>query len=321
MTRPVVAALLLLGVSCLPKTAVSRRHEIETQRYAVSASVETSTTGVDLGPFTWRVDAVLGRTFARQYRDGSQGWLVLAESARAEVEREGVRVEVPTRLGELLVELRTFEDGEILALTGASALTGPNGHLEVLDVLWPTLSPRLPAGPGPWEPFGASWPTWVAGGPRLQSRLEATWTPGDALSWTGPVSGSGGTVTVKGHGEGTLHVGSDGVLEHTTTWDRTVTTRWPGATIVQEQRLRVEVRPLGVGPSPAVDRPPPSESRGSDLEPLRMSDGRVVRDTPVDGASTLPFLLLPDDLSPEVHTRLQEVVRGAGSMGPVERAP
>lgn len=321
--RTAFVLVALLAAGCLPKSAVGRRHEIEADRFSVSVSVKTETVGLDVSPFTWRLQGMFLRTFAREFRDGSQGWLYLGDSVRAAVEHDGVDTAVLSNLDSLAVELRSFPDGEILAITGDSAHFGIGGHAEVLDVLWPAFSPHLPSGPGPtFAPFGTTWPTWLPGGPRLQARLVSTWTRGESWTWTGTASGADGPVRFTSTGRGTLETGGEErVIAHTTHWDRTVLTDWPGGRVQQVQTVDVAVQHLGTEPSPGVERPPPSESRGSDLEPLRLTDGRRIEDVPVEPASVLPFLLLPDDLPAERLGALRASLFQAGTIPSKEPSP
>lgn len=315
----VVAAGLLAG--CLPKESLTRRDEVGADLYALSMDMDVRTDGVDVAPFRWHVEGTLSWSYTRTFRDGSLGHLVRVLDTTATITRDG-GVPVPVRgpASGAHVELRTFPDGQLLAVTGASAWVGGADHLEVLDVLWPVLSPHIPESPGrAGTPFITSWPTWIEGGPKLRTRLEATWSPAGKGAWSydGRLEGQGGYVSVSGRASGEVGLGSNDtrLLTHTFDWTRAVDTTWAGGkTIRQDQHLTGSLRHTGRAPAPPLDMPITSDNAAADALALRLRDGRVVEDRPVDLASTLPFLLLPDDLPPDELARLRSVVTGAGSM-------
>lgn len=295
-----VVALLVCG--CLPKGALSRRDEVEAALYALALDVDVTTEGAPIAPFRWHVEGTVAWSYARTYRDGSMGHLVRFSDMRARVERGEARVDVPVAFEDALIELRSFPDGEVLLVTGTSPYVGVDGHLELLDALWPGLSPHLPGSAEEAAKHTTSWPAWVTGGPRVRNRLVAAWDRGrDTWSYDGALSAEGGYVSGSGTARGEIRLG-DGDLrlaEHTFAWERATVTRWPtGSTITQTQKVTGRLAHTGAAPSPALDLPVGDADPVRDALPLRLVDGRTVRDAPVDLARTAPFLLVPDDLGP-----------------------
>ncbi|MDP2315720.1 MAG: hypothetical protein Q8P41_22675 [Pseudomonadota bacterium] len=309
-----------LMASCLPKTSLTRRDEVDADLYALTMDMDVATIGLDLPPFRWHVEGTVGVSYARTFRDGSMGHLVRLEGMTATVARNGGATQpVPAPFDGAYVELRAFPDGQLLAVAGASRWVGDAGHLEVLDVLWPALSPHLPSTRAEaGGPFITSFPTWVESGPRLRTRLETTWTvAGDAWSYAGTVRGEGGPVAVSGTAEGRVELGEGDtrIQAHAFDWSRAVTTTWSGGRqITQDQHIAGSLRHTGAAPAPLLDMPSGADDATADARPLHLRDGRVVEDRPVDLASALPFLLLPDDLPPAERARLRAEVAGAGSM-------
>jgi hypothetical protein len=314
-----LAAVTLLG-GCLPKGALSRRDEALADRYSLALDVAVRTEGLDLPPFVWHVEGAVDWSFTRAFRDGSLGHLARFDGLSATTTREGgPAVATPTPLDGAFVELRSFADGQLLAVTGASPWAGNPGHAEVLDVLWPALSPHLPSARADASaPLVTSWPTWVGGGPKVRTRLEARYAPaGETWAYTATLAGTGGYVTIAGQATGTVELGEgDARLgAHTFDWTRTVTTVWAGGRqIVQTQHLTGSLRHVGTVPAPLLDMPVGAPDAASDARALHLRDGRHAEDPPVDLTATLPFLLLPDDLPADVRARLGAEVAGTGSM-------
>lgn len=307
---------------CLPKESLTRRDEVEADVYALALEMDVRTEGIEVAPFRWHVQGTVAHSYTRSFRDGSLGHLLRLVDTSAAISR-GAAAPVPVRgpASGAHVELRAFPDGQLLAVTGASSWAGAGDHIEVLDVLWPIVSPHLPgsrreAG----APFITSWPTWIEGGPRLRTRLEATWDARNKGTWTyeGRLEGQGGYVVVAGQAHGEVALGGSGdprLLAHTFDWSRVVTTTWAGGRIVkQDQRITGSLRHTGRASAPPLDIPIASDDVAADARPLRLRGGYAVEDRPVDLATTLPFLLLPDDLTPEEVARLRALVAGAGSM-------
>ncbi|MDP2309959.1 MAG: hypothetical protein Q8P18_28330 [Pseudomonadota bacterium] len=332
-SRALRAALAAWGASwmlvgCLPKESLSRRDEVEADLYALALDMDVRTEGLDLPPFRWHVDGTVAWSYTRTFRDGSLGHLVRLVDTSATIGRSGATgapgapVAVRGPADGALVELRAFPDGQLLAVTGGSAWTGGGDHLEVLDLLWPLLSPQLPSSRAEAAaPFVTSWPTWIEGGPKVRTRLDASWKTSNPSTWSydGSLSGQGGYVAIAGQASGTVGLGtgaeSPRLLSHTFDWSRVVTTTWAGGkTVKQDQHIVGSLRHAGRAPAPPLDMPIASDDVAADARALRLRDGRVVEDGPVDLASALPFLLLPDDLTPEEVARLRSAVTGAGSM-------
>lgn len=315
------AALAVVLAACLPPQSILRRDEVPAQLYRLALDVDVRTDGLggEVAPFRWHLDGTLGWSYTRTFRDGSLGHLVRFESSSATVAREGApAVPVAAPLADALFELRAFPDGEVLSITGASRWIGTGGHAEVVDLLWPLLSPHLPANRDEAQGFLTSWPTWVPGGPRLRTRLEATWTPDrDTWTYTGALVGQGGPVTVGGDARGVVTLGDKDtrLLAHTFDWTREVTTRWPsGQIVVQTWRTSGDLRHTGEGAAPALDMPIAADSLAADALPVRLADGRVVEDAAVDLREALPFLFLPDDIGADAVARARSSLVGTGSM-------
>ncbi len=319
------AALALLAagallVGCLPKESLSRRDEVEADIYRLVLDMDVRTEGLDVAPFRWHVEGDVGWSYTRTFRDGSFGHLVRLDGMSGSVSREGASaMPVPVPVDGALVELRSFPDGQVLAVTGTSPWTGSAGALEVLDVLWPTLSPHLPGSRAEAAaPFITSWPTWVEGGPKVRTRLEASWAPTNgAWTYTGTLDGQGGYVAVTGRAEGRVKLGEGEtrLLSHTFDWSREVRTTWMGGRVLtQAQHIVGSLQHTGRAPAPPLDMPVASDDVAADARALHLRDGRRVEDRPVDLASSLPFLLLPADLPADELARLRAEVVGAGSM-------
>jgi len=312
------AAILLAG--CLPKASLSRRDEASADRYALVVDVAVKTEGLELPPFSWHLSGAVDWSFTRPFRDGSLGHLARFDGLTASTTRQGAAaVATPTPLSSAFVELRSFADGQLLAVSGASPWVGNPGHAELLDVLWPALSPHLPSSRAEAaEPFVTSWPTWVEGGPKVRTRLEARYTPdGETWGYSGTLAGVGGYVTVAGQASGTVELGEGAARlgAHLFDWTRTVTTVWAGGRrIVQTLHITGSLRHVGTVPASLLDMPVGAPDAASDARGLHLRDGRRAEDPPVDLTETLPFLLLPDDLPAEERARLGAEVTGTGTM-------
>ncbi len=87
-------------------------------------------------PFQRHWAGTLERAPARSFRDGSLGDRVTFEG----VARNGE----PIDLGGISIELRSFGNGEILALDALEHAVGTGRDADLMIPLWPALSPRLP---------------------------------------------------------------------------------------------------------------------------------------------------------------------------------
>lgn len=165
--------MILWLAACLPHGAVGRPVE-EAAAYALTVEGATHT---------------LTRQHARDFPDGSSGWLVCVDTA-------------PTAC----IEARTFPTGELLVLRGL--LAWPEALRDTTLGLWPVLSPRLDT-----EPEAVSgWPVARLGRDSVRltgrgpwSRRGADWRWAPALA----VSGPGGWV-VRGTYASGVRVGRDG---------------------------------------------------------------------------------------------------------------
>lgn len=298
-----LALVLVLLFGCLPKSSLSRRDELEAAVYTLALDVAVVTEGAAVEPFGWALEGKIEWSYARTFRDGSMGHLVRLYDLRGRVSRGERVTQAPVGLEGALLELRSFPDGEVLLVSGIAPYVGDAGHLEVLDVLWPALSPHLPGSREEAEKHTTSWPSWVAGGPKVRNRLVARWTrAGDVWSYAGALSSEGGYVRGQGDAEGEVALGGGGgrVRAHHFAWERATTTRWPGGALVtQTYVVRGRIAYVGTAPSPALALPVGADDPVADAMPVRLVDGREVRDPPVDLAATTPFLLLPDDLGDE----------------------
>jgi hypothetical protein len=321
--RLLLSATLLLS-SCLPRQALSRRDEVEADRYRLSMELTVSTSGVPLDPFVWRLEGDLGWSFTRSFRDGSLGHLVRFDGLQGQIERAGSVRAVPAVLGEALFELRAFGDGEVLVVSGAPAWAGEAGHSEHLDLLWALLSPHVPGREDAGGGMVTSVPAWVDSGPRVRTRLRSTWSEdGDRLRYAGDISSEGGGVRGAGTFQGELTLGGREarVRTHAITWSREWETRWPGAAVTQQVDGRATLTWLGDEPAPPLDMPLGMDDRNADATPLRLRDGRTVTDPPSVPAGPFPFLLVPDDLPVEEREALRSALVGAGTMPGSEPRP
>lgn len=308
---------LVVLAGCLPRHAILRRDEIEAQTYDLDVTMAVTTDGLDVPPFSWRVAGTVATSYARTFRDGSMGHLVRFSGLRGEVTRDGQTVSVPVPFADAALEVRAFPDGEILLVTGGAAWTGENGHFEMLDAIWPALSPHLPGSKDEAAAFATSWPAWVPGGSRVRHRLEAAWTPaagGDTWTYRGTLTGKGGNVEVEGTGSGevSLMKGDERVVSRSSfDWTRTTHTRWgTGVSVRQAMAIRGVLAHVGAEPAPPLDMPVTNDDRAADAQPLKLRDGRVVQDAGSEPTPALPFVLVPDDLGDDARAALRARVGG-----------
>ncbi len=336
MTRGGLLAWVALPLAaCLPKHAVSRHDELQADAYALEARVDVQTEGLpaeqSVPPFQMVWSGTAQVQWARSFRDGSIGRLVALEVVQARIVRDGATVSVPSALDGAWLELRAFDDGQVLSVEQLAPWVGTQGHVETLDVLWPVLSPvlspRIPElSVGQAAHDEVSYPTRIEGGPRLQTRMSLDWTLRDVRAGVGDYTVSGSarasspTVDSTASLEGALRVDgrSARLLRHASSWTRTVDTRWPsGARVSQRQSLSLTLE--WIGSSPAV----PLEGgvdlvRGddpvADATSLRRADGRAPPPLVGPLIASLPFLLLPDDLPDDRLTEVRRVLLGPATL-------
>ena len=87
------------------------------------------------------LDTVVSLNDVRVFRDGSVGKKAVFESA--ELVKNGAIVK-DFELAGRAVEIRTFPDGEILAISWMEKVAGPGRMLDVFEVIFPALSPAAP---------------------------------------------------------------------------------------------------------------------------------------------------------------------------------
>jgi hypothetical protein len=88
------------------------------------------------------LDTVVSLTDVRLFRDGSVGKKAVFESAG--LLKDGTVVE-DFELAGRAVEMRTFPDGEILAIGWIEKAAGPGRMLDVFEIIFPALSPAAPS--------------------------------------------------------------------------------------------------------------------------------------------------------------------------------
>lgn len=307
-----LAALLLVS-ACLPKESLTRRNEVGAELYDVTVRSEVTTTGLDVPPFAWELNAQVGWSYTRTFRDGSLGHLVEVLSATAGPVG-GTPVPV---LDRAVIELRTFTDGRLLKVAGATPWLGDGAHLEQLDCLWFALSPHIP-GPRAASPFGSSWPTWAFEGMRSRAGLTATWTASsdDLWAYSGAYERAGGYVTGRSAVSGTIELGGGDLRVAGASWDARgdLETKWPAATVRQAIATKLSLRHAGRGAAPALDMPPVGGDMAADARTLTLKDGRAAVDVDVSARAKTPFLFLPDDLPEEQRAAARASLFVAGSI-------
>ena len=184
----------------------------------------------------------LSRSYARRYQDDSQGWVVrfgLVESAPA-AEGPWTRTELSGKS----VELRGFDNGEVLALRGAEHLAGAPRYGEVLDFVFVGISPTVPdlkEGESGWR--RQNWPFLVAKQRRMHSTLHAEWTATErspqrvVLDYKGKLEGRGldtpaqATMVLSGQAQGqvVMRVSDVSMEKHTLDWTRVMAVDYAGS--------------------------------------------------------------------------------------------
>ncbi len=312
-----LVAVALLVTACLPRSSYTRRDELPSERYVLLVDITTRHDLVDT-PFDWRWAGELRVAYARTFRDGSIGRLACFSGGRTSIVRDGATSPTASDLDGACVELRAFVDGawpgDVLSVGPIGRWTGTGGHLELLDVVWPTLSPQIPTvdreGRGNAT---AAWPLNASRSGAPRARLTSGWaldrrsSDSAAYTWTGDLASTSGAVGVSGTASGELLVdlAASRVARHRSEWRRTVRVAFPTREVVQDIRTTVTLVYAGEGP-PMVVAPMPEDDAAADASPLTLADGHVLEDVRPEPRETLPFLLLPDDAE---LARLAEVRR------------
>lgn len=230
-------------------------------------------------------ELVLELTPTRRFRDTSRGWLVRFVEARGTVLRPdaaGTLQPAGPADGWTLegrsVELRTFDDGEILTVGEALHIVGPDRLGSSLDVLFHALSPLPPAlDEGEEARRQAGWPLTLGRGRGWRHTFVGSWRnlglaargedqPGLwQLAYDGPTRTRGRDpqqappLGVEGDGrlEGEVwlvDVDTDALVErvqrHRWSWQRELETEFPSAPggpvrVVQTQRISGELQRRG----------------------------------------------------------------------------
>ena len=194
----------------------------------------------------------LSRSYARRYQDDSQGWVVrfgLIETA-ATPDGPWTRTELTGKS----VELRGFDNGEVLALRGAEHLAGAPRFGEVLDFVFVGISPTVPdlkVGESGWR--RQNWPFLVAKQRRMHSTLHAEWTAVErspqraVMDYQGKLEGRGldtpakasMTLTGQATGQVVMRVADASMEKHTLDWTRVMAIDYQGsgAQVTQTQHF------------------------------------------------------------------------------------
>lgn len=282
-------SLLLLG-GCLPKTALLEQENLPADRYELAATITVQTTGRTVPTFTYRLAAMMDLSWGHQYRDGSVGRLVDFEQVKTHVDD----VDVPNILEGLIMEIRGFDHGEVLALKGVDAGIGVRGHLEILDLIWPSLAPHLEIS-GNQAKILTSWPvgeSLLLGRASLNAqgdwRAHQTQLSGD-LSQQGDL--------VQRHGQLTAH------LEFDKNGSRLEHAQWQGIVsvqpsyldgVTQQQTLDLKLSYLGSTHALPIEKQTVFGDALADANPIVLKDGRQLQHPALMAHEQLPFLILPD---------------------------
>jgi hypothetical protein len=201
------------------------------------------------------LDLVIALSPTRRFRDGSQGQRVLIEAASLKVGPEK-KDHHGLSLAGRTAELRTFPDGEILAIDWVERLAGSDRFIDVFEVVFPVISPAPPSlGVGEQASRRIIWPFLGTSKLRWDSAVDAVWkndgldTREDSkvwrLSYTGPWRTHGGRraepgrIQVRGEGEAEGTVWLDkttgNLSAHTFSWSRAVKVKGTGGALTQSQ--------------------------------------------------------------------------------------
>jgi len=260
---------LLLMLGCAPKTFAQSLAEPERFRVALSARFHVEDPEglpqpalAALAPTTVAVDLVVERVLAREFRDGSLGWALTFSEASARFGRDTPTEPLPLSLAGRTVELRTFPDGELLDVSLVEHIVGPGRLGDVLDVVFPAITPAPPPlRPGQSAGRAMHWPVRLNRDSVLLSSAWARWEAVDQtreqrqVRYAGPIEARGrdligeASATFEGSGSvsGDVWLGrrDEGLLRHVFEWERRLEARYPsGATFTQVQVYSGEVERL-----------------------------------------------------------------------------
>ena len=231
--------------------AVSLSSTFETQGAGADGEPLGALAGLEQQEHHLRGRVVMTRS--RTYRDDSIGWTVRFDELQEGPTADGPWIE--SGLEGRSIELRTFDDGQILAVVDAQHVTGDGRRGDVYDLLLPTLSPTVPAlGSGDSAYRRSSWPFQVSSKSGTRSTLVAEYTHLGVesrraeLAYGGTLEGEGhddhldGELTLGGQVEGTVWMRTtDAVMvRHDAVWERDVVVEYAsGARVAQQQRTLV----------------------------------------------------------------------------------
>jgi len=192
----------------------------------------------------------------RMFRDGSMGKRVLFTDA--ELKQDG-QVTEGLMLQGRAVELRTFLNGEILAIGWVDRIAGANRFMDVFEVVFPAISPAPPSvRPQQAVKRRIIWPFLTDDGLRWDAAVDAVWSNQGAeerqerkawrLSYEGPWRIHGGRrghqavirYLASGSAKGTAWFDkrTGDLIGHNFQWGRTVTIKGAAGEVSQVQDFR-----------------------------------------------------------------------------------
>jgi hypothetical protein len=189
-----IGGIVATGLLLITGSAWGR--EVVPERFHVVLEVAVQTEGVDpdlastFAPLRWTVDAMLSMDPVRRFRDGSIGWLIRFDKVTEFIhDDEGAKPVPISGLEGRTVELRAFEDGEVLDVDMGAHIAGWGRGGDVLDVLLPVLSPAPPE--MGWGKTGTRRMIWP-----FRIGREARWDNAVAAEWrnSGPIKDLAGPV-------------------------------------------------------------------------------------------------------------------------------
>lgn len=198
------------------------------------------------------------RTKSRDFRDGSAGHLVQWLDVEQALTPDG-----PWERSELSgrsVEMRTFQDGEILDIQELEHLSHRPRYGDVYDFMFFLISPVVPRVDEGQEPVWrrASWPYLIEKGRGARTTLKATWTnlgfsdgPSGRsvkVAYEGELEGKGSDsawgsqIALAGQATGTidLRLPQARVVSHRFDWARTVTADFEGSGLQVQQQQQIQ---------------------------------------------------------------------------------
>ncbi len=273
--------MLLLLLAC-PTATLPSAPTGEAWTLALSSHFEESGRSLD-----WHLRGRIEAMPARGFRDGSTSVLVRFVDLEEAPSAQGpwVRAGLDGRS----VEMRRFENGEILDLAQVEHLAGPPRHGDVLDWIFAAISPsppRVASGESAYR--RSSWPFLLRKDVGWRQALQATWTnqgfqgAGSArtalLDYEGTLEGSGfderldRRYQVSGSAQGRvlLQASNGNTLHHELHWSRTVD-------FVDDQQLQVFDLVLEAAVPGAWSAPVPREA-GDDIPLGNYLDPQDVHD-------------------------------------------